>query len=151
MKLITDSNEQLPLVFPVVQGVEYVRQKLSVGDYGAWHGETQDRTVVERKSIPDLFTSFTSRYEAERTKILRAEVLGLTYVLAIEASMSDILKGHAYWKAGIQYESKKTGYAMLKQLMTLQRKYGLFCWFCQDRREMAIMIQEYFLAWERVK
>ena len=65
--------------------------------------------------------------------------------------MLEILKGHTYWQGGEFKESKKTGYAMLKQLMTLQRKYGLFCWFCQSRREMAVMIQEYFLAWERVK
>lgn len=151
MRLATDSREQAPLVFPVVAEIEQITMGLAVGDYTAFHGEQQDTTVCERKSLSDLFTSFTGNYDAERNKILKAKELGLTYILAIEASFSEVLKGHSYWKQGEVHESKKSGLAMIRQLMTLQRKYGIQVWFCQSRKEMAIMIQEYFLAQERVK
>ena len=127
---------------------------LSVGDYAALHRaegkDVPDLSVVERKGIGDLFHAFTANYDAERAKILKAKELGLTYILAIEASFTEVLKGHAYWKDGELHESKKSGLAMIRQLMTLQRKYGIQVVFCQSRREMAMWIQEYFLASERV-
>src|SRR3990167_4878967 len=89
MKLITDSREQNPLSFVETDGVEFVTQALPVGDYGV---EGID-VVVERKSIADLFGSFSSNYEAERAKIIRASVLGLKYILAIEGSIFDVGRG----------------------------------------------------------
>lgn len=150
MKLLVDSREQLPLEFPPTVGVEVVPVALPLGDYSASYGERLDPTVIERKSVSDLFTSFTGGYEAEKAKILKATVLNLTYVLAIEATASEVLKGHSYWKDGEVHESKKSGLAMLRQLMTLQRKYGIAVWFCTTRKEMAWRILEYFLAFERM-
>ena len=149
MKLYVDSREQLPLEFPQTVGVEVVPTALPLGDYGASYGDRLDPTVIERKSISDLFTSFTSGYEAERAKILKAITLELSYILAIEATASEILKGHSYWQAGERHEAKKTGLAMLRQLMMLQRKYGIAVWFCTTRTEMAWRILEFFLAGER--
>ena len=149
LKLIIDTREQTPLVFPKVKDVEVVVQGLPVGDYGALHGEDPDSTIFERKSVADLFTSFSGNYKAEREKILRAKAQELTYVLAIEGTATDILAGHMYWKDGEAHESRKSGLAMIRQLMTLQRKYALPVWFCAGRREMAWRIQEYFLAQER--
>lgn len=146
-----DSREQRPLEFPSTVGVEVITTGLAVGDYGASHGEIQDPTIFERKSVADLFNSFTSNYEAERAKILKSAQLGLTYILAIEAHASDVLKGHSYWRNGKLHEHKKTGLAMLRQLMTIQRKYGLSIWFCAGRREMALLILEYFLSYERIQ
>lgn len=150
MKLYVDSREQNPLEFPQTVGVEVVPTALPLGDYSAFYGERLDPTVIERKSISDLFTSFTSGYEAERTKILKAAELHRSYILAIEATASEILKGHSYWKGGEVHEHHKTGIAMLRQLMTLQRKYGIAVWFCTTRKEMAWRILEFFLAGERL-
>ena len=128
---------------------------LSVGDYAALHRaegkDVPDLSVVERKGIGDLFHAFTANYDAERAKILKAKELGLTYILAIEASFTEVLKGHAYWKDGELHESKKSGLAMIRQLCTVARKYQVEVWFCNGRREMALRILEYFLAAERVK
>ena len=155
MILQTDTREQQVLVFPQVKGVDVVSATLSVGDYAALHDvagqQVPDTSVVERKGIGDLFHAFTSSYEAERAKILKAQTLGLTYILAIEATCSEILKGHSYWQGGEVHEAKKSGLAMVRQLMTLQRKYDVRVWFCQSRKEMALMILEYFLAAERVQ
>jgi len=151
VRLVTDSREQAPLVFQKVVGVEYVTEKLPTADYNAWHGDEPDSTVIERKGVGDCFTSFTSNYEAERNKIKLAKDLNLNYIIAIEATASQILQGHQYYAKGGLRQHKKSGMAMLRQLMTIQRKYGIAVWFCSSREDMAMRIQEYFLAWERVK
>jgi len=151
VRLVTDTREQAPLVFPKVVGVEYVTEKVPTGDYSAWHDDTPDESVVERKSVADCFTSFTSNYEAERRKIKLARELNLRYVLAIEATATQILQGYQFWTKDGLRDHRKSGMAMLKQLMTIQRKYQVTVWFCAGRDDMAMRILEYFLAWERVK
>lgn len=155
MVLATDTREQQPLEFLSVKGVEYRTETLPTGDYGAWHeqgGEqVRDTAVVERKSLPDLFSSFCAGYERERNKILRAKELGLSYILTIEGTFAEVLSGHAYFDGTDWQEARKTGLSLIKQLMTCQRKYGIQVWWCASRKEMAFRIQEFFLASERVK
>ena len=151
MILLIDSLEQEKLEFPKVLGITVATTRLEVGDYTAMHGEVRDSSVVERKSLADLFTSFAGNYEAEKDKLLKAKGMGLTYILAIEVPFLEVLKGNTYWKDGELHESKKSGLSQIRQLMTWQRKYGVVVWFCQSRREMAMQIQEYFLAQERVR
>ena len=151
MILLIDSLEQEKLEFPKTLGVTVATTRLDVGDYTAMHGEVRDTAIVERKSCSDLFTSFAGGYEAEKAKLLKAQELHLTYILAIEAPFLEVLKGHTYWKAGEVHEAKKSGLAQIRQLMTWQRKYGVQVWYCQNRREMALRVLEYFLAQERVR
>lgn len=146
MKLLIDSQERHPLEFVVTDGVEIVTQSLPVGDYQA---DGQD-VVVERKSISDLFTSFSSNYEAERNKIIRAKTRGLKYILAIEGSIFDIRKGHEYRKDGEIHQSKKSGISQIRQLMTICVKYDIEVHYFSSRQEMAFWILEYFLAYERI-
>lgn len=151
MKLLIDTREQSPLEFVSMEGVEIVREALPVGDYTADHDSLLDEAVIERKSIADLFNSFSSNYEAERNKIIKAKSRDLKYILAIEGSVFDVRAGNEYFKDGEVRKSKKDGLAMVRQLMTITRKYDVPVWFCGGRREMAFMIQEFFLARERVK
>lgn len=152
MILLRDTREQLPLTFPVVEGVMVQTATLTVGDYSALHAEGADTTIFERKNLDDLYTSFTGeRYEAERAKIQLAKTLNLHYILAIEAPFSEVLKGHGHWAEGEWHEAKKSGLAMVRQLMTIQRKYGIQVVYCDSRRMMALYILEYYLAQERVK
>ena len=154
MILIQDSREQSPLTFPVVKGVEVATKMLAVGDYGAIHGVggrgVYDPAVVERKSLGDLFASFSGGYEAEKAKLQKAKTMGITYILAIEAPFLEVLKGHAFWKDGEVHESRKSGLAQIRQLMTWQRKYGVQVVYCESRRSMAVWILEYFLSFERI-
>lgn len=147
MILLIDTREQNPLEFVVTNGVEVVNQALPVGDYGA----VGQMVVIERKSIADLFSSFSKNYEAERAKILKANELGYKYILAIEASALEVRKGHQYWKDGQLHASAKDGLAQIRQLMTISRKYQVDVWFCESRRDMAFRIMEYLLAFERMK
>lgn len=137
--------------FVETEGVEVVVEMLPVGDYGAMHGDELDKTVIERKSIADLFGSFSTNYEAERNKIIRAQARDLKYILAIEASATEIRKGHSYRKDGETHEHRKSGLSQVRQLMTITRKYGVEVWFCESRRDMAFRIMEYFLAAQRLK
>lgn len=154
MRLVSDTREQNPLHFLTCVHVEYVVDTLSVGDYSASFvigGRTvESSTIVERKSIGDLFGSYTSGYERERAKFLRCKELGKRFVLAVEGTASDILKGHTYTKGGVEHQSKKDGMTMLKQIMSCANKYQILPWFCESRAIMALMIQEYFLAEERM-
>src|SRR3990167_5596529 len=157
MVLLCDSREQASLMldFPKVEGVTVERRGLAVGDYAALHDyqgqSVLDPAIVERKGVGDLFRSFTAEYEAEKAKLLKAQAWGLTYILAIEASATEVLKGHTYWAGGELRESQKSGVAMLRQLFSLCRRHGVVLWFCSSRTEMAWRIQEFFLAWERME
>ena len=150
IKISVDTREQQPLRFPVVKDVEVVVETVPVGDYSAFHGLLRDPVVFERKSCADLYTSYTTDYDRERAKFAKAKDLGLTLILAIEGTATEVLAGHTYWKAGEVQESRKSGLAMIRQCMTVSRKYGVDIWFCAGRREMAWRIQEYFLAQERL-
>lgn len=110
-----------------------------------------DSTVIERKSIGDLFHSFTHEYVNEKEKIFRAKDLGLNYILAVESPALDVRKGHSYWKGGEEHQVKKDGLSQVRQILTISRKYSVPVWWCSGRLEMAFLIQEYFLAMERIK
>lgn len=152
LTILCDSREQSMLTFPTVAGVIYEVKKLDFGDYGCLLKDgTQDKTVFERKEIGDLFSNYTSNYEAEKAKWTRAHEAGYKFHLLIEASFSDVLKGHSYRKDGEWHESKKSGISMIRQLMSITRKYGVEVHYFNGRREMAMYIQEYFLVNERLK
>ena len=154
MILISDTREALPLVFSKIEGVEYRTEGLSVGDYTARYkdGKMSD-TIWERKSLPDIFLSFTGKnYERERKKMLRYKECGFEkYILAIEATVFEIRTGYHYRKDGQEHWAKKDGLSMIRQIMTCMRKYGIIPWFFSSKEEMAFTIQEYFLTYERVK
>lgn len=124
-----------------------------MGDYGAIHERTgPDTTVFERKSVADLWTSFTGdNYLREKEKIKRAKDMALNYILAVEATPWEIRGGHEYFSEGEIKTSKKDGLTMLRQLCTVERKYGITIKFFNGRRDMAFYIVEFFLSLERIK
>ena len=152
MQIIIDTREQEALTFQMIDGVSVKSECLKVGDYAARHKDGQmDSTVIERKSIGDLFSSFTGdNYDREKEKIKRAKELGIRLVLAVESPAIEVRKGHKYWKDGEWHEVQKTGISQVRQIMTLLRR-GDFAevWWCASRTDMAFQIQEYFLTAER--
>ena len=149
--LITDTREKLPLTFPSVSGVRYRTETMKTGDYTAVHEihgkEVYDNTICERKSIADCFNSFVGdNYRREKEKWERTQQLNLHYILAIEGTVTDVLQGNRYWKAGEMQESRKTGLAQLRQLCTISLKYQVQTWFFSSRKEMAFYLVEFFLA-----
>lgn len=151
MQILIDTRERDALTFEIIQGIEVKSECLPTGDYGCRHKDGKmDAAVIERKSIGDLFHSFTHEYENEKAKIQRAKEAGLRYILAVESPAMEVRKGYSYWKAGEVKEMKKDGLSQVRQIMTLLRR-GDFAevWWCASRKEMAFRIQEYFLAHER--
>ena len=152
IKLLIDTREQNELIFPACEGVEVISASLQVGDYTCeFEDGSRCGSVWERKSVADLFGSFSSGYENEKAKILKAKDLGLKYILGIEAPIFEVREGHSYFKDGEIRCSKKDGISQIKQLMTMYSKGYFDLWFFSGRKEMAFTIQEYFLALERIR
>ena len=152
MRIIQDSREQSGLLtlFPKVEGVTVEIGTLPVGDYACRHTidgrELPDPHCVERKALGDLATSFASGYEREKAKWTKAHQLGLRYILAIEGTRTDVLQNDSYRKEGESYPRRKDGLAQLRQLCSLQVRYGITVWFCENRRMMAFYLLEFFSA-----
>lgn len=149
LTLLIDTREQAPLDFPEVLNCSVRREGLRVGDYSAEYLPGLNiklDTVFERKSIADLFGSYTNNYEAEKAKIKRAKELNLRFILAIEGTVTEVLRGHSYWKDGARHEAKKLGISMLRQLITMSQKYDFDVMYFNSRNEMALFIQEFYLA-----
>ena len=142
-----DGREQQPLAFPV--GITTSRVTLPVGDYTAtWAGERAP-WVIERKALGDLFGSYASGYEKERAKFLKAADLGITFHLAIEASLTEVRRGHTYWAKGESHSPRKDGVAQVRQLMTITHRYGVPIHFFAGRLEMAWWVLEFAQGWVR--
>ena len=153
MQILMDTKEKDSLTFQMVHGVSVKSEGLSSGDYAARYDDgVMDNAVIERKSIPDLFGSFSGdRYRKEKAKWERAKAKGQTYIIAIEGSSLEVLKGCTYKKGGKVHRVKKDGISQVKQMMTISRKYDIQIWWCKNRTEMAFRIQEYFLAGDRMR
>lgn len=147
--LITDNREQLPLEFPGHVDCDTRTETLETGDYSATYeaglGLMVD-TVFERKSIGDLFSSYSHNYEAEKAKILRAKEKKLRFILAVEGTIRDVLTGHMFKKHGKWQKVGKDGISQLRQLISMSQKYDFDVMYFQDRREMALFIQEFYVA-----
>jgi len=148
MIIIIDTREQNPLSFKSM-GVEEVVETLPVGDYTAKGQESE--VVIERKELGDLWTSYSTGYDRERAKILKAKESGIQFVLAVEGTCWQLRSGFQFWNGKELITHKKDGLSMIRQLMTVSRKYGIQVWFCDGRRDMAFRIKEYLLSKERIK
>lgn len=126
------------------------RYGLETGDYSIRIAGELAPVRIERKSIGDLFSSFSGdNYRREKEKIERAKASNLRYILAIEASCSQVRKGHNYTKQGIQHLCQKDGLSQVKQLETISLKYGITVWYCNGREDMAMRVQECLLSYVR--
>lgn len=151
LTIITDTREKSPLDFSAYSQIETRTETLSVGDYSCLHSDgSKDNSIIERKSVSDLWTSYTSGYDRERDKILRAKEAGLDFILAIEDSAWNVRRGYEFYSGGESHRSRKDGLTMIRQLMTISRKYSIQVWFCESRKDMTFRIVEWFLAYERI-
>ena len=142
-KIVVDSLEQAPLTF---EGIETMTQRLDVGDYALMTEGVISNTRVERKSLSDLFSSFTHNYDAEKAKIARAKEAGYRYIIAIETSCSEVRLGCRYWCNGRMNEVEKPGISQVRQMMTLCHRYGIEVHYFSGRDDMAFWVKEYLLA-----
>ncbi len=133
MQIIVDSREQRPLVF----GCDFIVKKLHVGDYGAAFKEGHLHEVVwERKSIADLFGTLTFGYDRFRKEITRAEKAKIRLIIAIEGTKEKVLLGYKH--------SSRDPVSIIKQLETIEKKYGVKAVFFASRISMQNYIADYY-------
>lgn len=128
MVVIVDTREQRPLKFKC----EIVRKKLCFGDYGC-EGVP---VVFERKGLGDLFGSLTFGYDRLRRVFERAEKDKYKLIIAIEGTKERVLEGYQH--------SSRDPASIIKQLETIQNKYGVAHIFFKSRAEMANYIEDFF-------
>lgn len=126
------------------------RGTLETGDYAVRINGEIAPVRIERKSISDLFSSFSGdNYRREKEKIERAKVSDIRYILAIEGSCSDVRKGASYYKGGQLHQVKKDGLSQVRQIETISMRYGVEVRYCAGREDMAFMVQEILMAYVR--
>ena len=140
MKIIIDTREQIPLEFNHPYITEIIREKLDVGDYGVrFEDRHQPKFVFERKGgLGDLFQTFGKGYPRFKRKLLRASEAGITVFIAIEGTISKILKGYEH--------STIQGISVFRHLLTLYFRHHVPFHFFKSREEMSIFMVETFLT-----
>lgn len=132
MLIITDTREQAPLKF----SCETVRKCLKFGDYGAMVGDYQIPVVFERKGLGDLFNSLTGGYDRIRKVFQRAEAAGFKLIIVIEGTKERVLEGYSH--------SARDPASIIKQLETIERKYGVTHHFFKTRHQMSLHIENFY-------
>lgn len=140
MVILQDRREQKPLKFPPHPNLSSVLETtLPVGDYMfEFTDGTRPPVAIERKSLPDLFGTFTKGYRRFKQELVRAHQAHIRLILVIEASMAEVYEGHVY--------TAYPGPAMLSRLFTMFVRHGLTPIFCADRTEAARWVLEYGCA-----
>lgn len=139
-KIIIDSREQAMLRFDKFSSVtETVIEALPVGDYHVeFVGGARPPVIFERKSLADLYNTFTGGYARFKREMLAAQRQNWRLILLIEASMTEVYNGHRY--------SQMSGNSCIQKAFTIWMRYGLQPVFCQDRDEAAAYVVETFEA-----
>ena len=87
LKIIVDSNEQLPYKFQTPS----IRAKLPTGDYSLKGFE--DKISIERKELNDLIGCLTDGRDRFERELQRGMELDY-FALVVEVSLSDIAEGN---------------------------------------------------------
>lgn len=110
---------------------------MPVGDYGcSFYDGHLHSVILERKSIPDLYGSLTQNYDRFRKMFDRAEKKGIKVIICIEGTKERVLEGYSH--------SARDPASIIKQLETIERKYGVTHLFFKTRHQMSEYIHKYF-------
>ncbi len=146
LKLLIDTREGLPLD-EFKEGIfdEIIREGLPCADY--WGAVSEDGgewkqfpLSFERKGKPDLWQTFATKegHRRFRTMLEKADKAGMKVILLIEGTMMEIFEGIK--------QSQFTGDSMLKLLATMRIRHDLEYHFCESRRAMCRLIEDWFKA-----
>lgn len=142
MKILIDSREKEKLDIRVGANIDFVEvKKLAFGDYAC---EIEGKIVpifFERKSIGDLWGTFTQGIDRFKNELELARESKVTIYLAIEPSMQEVYAGYEH--------SGVFGSQIIRSIFTFKVKYGLEPIFCGNRDTMKYHIYETFDAVRR--
>ena len=145
MKIIIDTREQKPLKFT---GHETITRKLDEGDYNI--AELEDKIVIERKSLQDLYGSIIQDHARFKKEILRARDKNKKFYIFIEGTLKDF-----YFLSWSKRPLKITPQILQKIIMTMTKRYNLTIIECKTRNEMSKKIvkemEQWLIQQEQVK
>lgn len=146
MKVIIDSREQLPLLFPkggFITGTKV--EALDVADYACeFEDGHRPNIFFERKSLSDLFGTMTSGYKRFKREYERFEQIQDSkkeFWLYMEATLFGVGGGF--------HRSEFSGESMVKKLFTLLERYKIHLLFMPDRKEAAEFMVQRWAAYGR--
>lgn len=124
MKIIIDSREQRPYIFPapLYGGVTTETGTLPLGDYSL--AGLTDRVAIERKSLPDLVMCLGRERERFERELMRAAALD-AFAVVCECTWAEITGG--------QYRSNLNPHAASQSLLAFMARYGHPFIFAGDR------------------
>ena len=136
MIILIDTREQKPFIFP--KGITTWKTGLTTGDYSVKGGEGRNGICIERKSINDLFVTYTSNRERFNEELARMKELSFKAVI-VEASYSRVCKGIEWCFA--------QGDLIASYFVADCMKNNVAPIFCQTRIDARIMTQLYLTIW----
>ena len=134
-------------------GIEIVRQALSVGDYmvaGPEFGGIKGDIAVDSKyGVPEIASNAFQEHERFRSECLRAQQCGIQLIVLIEETLPG---GRLDWWRSPLGKNRKPLYKfdpaiLRKTLITMQERYGVKFRFCAPEDTGRIMIE--YLKGER--
>jgi len=124
MDIIVDTREQKPLW---TKGC--IRYKLTVGDYSTL--KLRESFCIERKSLPDLYSTITKGHVRFRHELIRAEVYNISLVLVVEGARKNFISKK--FPGGSM--RKISGETLNKIVTTVEERYGLTIHWCATRAQ----------------
>ena len=117
---------------------------LQVGDYSIKGYE--DKFVIERKSLPDLFGTLSSGHKRFKKELERAREYEY-FAIVIDGSYSSCLNK----EFDGSYHIKMRGYVITSILFTLHMKYNINIFFSNGRTESKNIIKELMKSYLKTK
>ena len=137
MTIVIDSREQLPFQFQNFD-CKTVSGSLSSGDYSLWGFE--DMVALERKSLPDLISCFTSGRERFVREMERLRGYQSAAVV-VEADFSDLADG--------RYRSKLDSKIAVQSVISIMQNYRMPFFFAGNRKEAEKFIYDFLRHFHR--
>lgn len=151
--IIVDTREQAPFEFRNIKPAEpdlacrIARGKLDEGDYGLevpMFAPKVDRIAIERKSLADLYGSFTAgriRFEAEFKRLAE---YGYAAVV-VEADFRQIVQPNEHLK----HQTAACPKSIVASMLAWSQRYGVHWWLCPTRQFAESLTYRALERWAR--
>ncbi len=138
LKIIVDTRESKPFKFKDHKTVD---KKLDFGDYAIF-GKEND-IAIERKSLPDLISSFVSNFDRVEREFARAKDKNAYLIVVCEESLNTALNFHQI--PYIKRYTKLRPEVLFHNIRELIQKYNFQFVFCDGVQKATETVEKIFL------